>query len=93
MSTPSTILLYRSTCTKCRVLSLLIVWLSCGWIHRVPFSSPEASMLYEAYDMRPGKFALIGGRHIFLGWRAFPGLATLAVMAFRSRFSKIQMPP
>ena len=88
MKTPGVILLYRATCTKCRALSLVVVSLSLGSVRRVPLSSPEASTLYEAHSMRPGKFALVGHRRMFTGWRAFPGLVALAVLAIRSRLSK-----
>jgi hypothetical protein len=88
MNTPGAILLYRATCAKCRILSLVVVWLSLKWVERVPISSPRANALYEAHDLQPGKLALIGYQRIFLGWHVFPGLAALTMFAIRYRISK-----
>jgi hypothetical protein len=88
MTTRSVILLYRATCAKCRVLSLMLVWLSLGWVRRLPLMSPEAAALYEAHSLQRGKLAVIGYGRIFTGWRAFPGIAVLAALAICSRPAK-----
>ena len=88
MRMPSAFLLYRATCAKCRGMSLAIVWLSLGYVRRIPLSSPEASRLCKRYGMQPGKLALVGQQRIFTGWRAFPGLFALPVWAILSALLK-----
>ncbi len=84
------ILLYRSTCAKCRVISLAVVCLSVGLVRRVPLSSPEAGRLYEEHGVRPGKLALVGGERMFTGWYALPGVLALLVLAALSALRKLR---
>jgi hypothetical protein len=75
-------LLYRATCPKCRVLSTMIVALSCGWIRRVPIDSPEALRLFAWFGQPGGRLALLyhGGFHS--GW-------TIPIFALAALFEGI----
>jgi len=88
MSRGNPVLIYRSTCQKCRALSKLVVLFTLGWVRRVPLSSVEAGALYEAHSVRPGKLAIVGYGRVFIGRDVFRGLAELARDALRSRLSK-----
>jgi hypothetical protein len=79
-------LLYRSTCPKCRLLSGMIVALSCGWVRRVPVDAPEALQLYARFRQPSGRLALLyhgdfrTGREIWIFavlalFEGVPGLA------------------
>jgi hypothetical protein len=79
-------LLYRATCPKCRLLSGMIVALSCGWVRRVPVVAPEAMQLYARFGQPAGRLALLyhgdfrTGREIwiFAVLALFEGLAGVA---------------
>lgn len=90
MRWPGANLLYRSTCAKCRVMSLAVVCLSGGLVRRVPLSSPEASRLYEEHGVRPGKLVSVGGGRMFTGWYALPGVLALLVLAALSALRKLR---
>lgn len=53
------ILLYRDTCTRCRLSSLAVLLLACGRLRRVPVDSPEALGLYARFDEPAGRLAVI----------------------------------
>jgi hypothetical protein len=91
MSTPGALLLYRGTCAKCRRISLAIVWLSLGYVRRIPLSSPEASQLCARHGLLPGKLVLVGQQRVFAGWRALGGLFVLPVSAILTTFLKPEM--
>lgn len=80
------LLLYRSTCGKCRILSAAVVVLACGAIRRVPAASPEAARLYASFDQPPGQLAMISGDTFHTG-RAIP---RAFLMALATRFTGIQ---
>ncbi len=61
-------LLYRATCPKCRLLSAMIVSLSCGWVRRVPVDSPEAVRLYARFGQPPDRLALLYRDGFRTGW-------------------------
>jgi hypothetical protein len=84
------ILLYRSTCPKCRALSLAIVLLSVGWVRRLPLASVDAIKVYDAHSMRPGKLTVVGYGRAFSGWRVVPGFGVLAAKAIQQTFSRVQ---
>ena len=84
------VLLYRSTCPKCRALSLAIVLLSLGWVRRLPLASVDAVKLYNAHSMRPGKLAVAGYGRMFAGWSVIPGFGVLAAKAIQRVFSHVQ---
>jgi hypothetical protein len=78
------VLLYRSTCGKCRVLSRFIVCLSLGWVQRVALLSPGALAMVDAYGLPRAKLALIGYGKAFTAWRTIPGIAVLMGLALRT---------
>jgi hypothetical protein len=84
MNQARAILLYRATCAKCRGISQVIVWLSLGWVRRIPLSSPEAVSLYGKYGVRPGKLALAGCERMFSGWRTVPALLVIPFLLILS---------
>lgn len=79
------VLLYRATCAKCRGLSLAVVWLTRGWVRRIPLASPEASTLYAQHGVQPGKLALVVHQRMFVGWSVLSGLATMTSARLKSR--------
>jgi len=63
------VLLYRGSCARCRVLSRLAVLLTLGTLRRVPLDSDEADRLRQLYPVTRGKLALIDGRRVVHGAR------------------------
>jgi len=59
------VLLYRSTCPRCRFLSALVVLLSGRAIRRVPNHTEEAAALYARHQRGAGKLALFNGRRAY----------------------------
>jgi hypothetical protein len=74
-------LLYRATCTKCRLVSAAIVVMSCRRIRRIPLDSPEALGLYARFAEPPGKLALAYRRRFQVG-RGLPLSLLLALLGF-----------
>ena len=68
-------IMYRDTCKKCRLLSWVAVILSLGVLRRIPISSDQAQILYEAHPESRGKLLLVLDHHVITGsqviWR-FP---------------------
>ncbi len=74
MTDPRPVLIYRSTCAKCRRLSRAVVILTLGRVRRIPLASLEAAALYQRHGVRPGKLALAKGGRMFTGLNVFRGL-------------------
>jgi hypothetical protein len=53
------VILYRATCGKCRLLSHLATAMSFGSLRRVPLDAPEADVLRSRHGIPRGKLALI----------------------------------
>jgi hypothetical protein len=52
-------LLYRNSCRKCRLVTLLIVVFSMGMVRRTPNDHPAAVRLMADYDLQPTKLLLV----------------------------------
>ena len=72
MSAQPSLLLYRDTCPKCRLLSRLAVLLAMGGIDRVPLSSPRARLLTAGDPQRRGQLTLVGRSGRATGWGVLP---------------------
>lgn len=89
MTTSLPALLYRATCPRCRVLSLLAVGATLGSIRRVPIGSAEANGLYALQPAASGRLALATGQAIATGrrlalrlvWEAVQAWAVIAMLA------------
>ena len=84
MHSDGVVLLYRSTCRKCRFLSQCLALCSFGWIRRIPSQSHEAAELCASYGVTPRKLAVIGYGRVFTGWHAVPAVPALALLALRA---------
>ena len=87
------VLLYRATCGKCRVLSLLLRVAALGRLQRVPIASAEADLLYSRRPGTRGRLALVRNtvvitgppmavallRHVLETW-ALPALAAVLTL-------------
>lgn len=83
------VLLYRGTCSRCRLLSRILTLLSLGVLARLPIGSRDAERLYERFPRSRGKLALVGPHGVYVGpelprgaWRVF-----MDALSFRWRSS------
>lgn len=73
------LLLYRATCPKCRLLSRIVVVLSCASVARAPISSPEAELVTQMYPHSKGKLALLDRDRIVTGWGVVPAVLSCLI--------------
>jgi hypothetical protein len=85
---PRPVLLYRATCGKCRLLSLLAVALSCGRIRRIANDDPVADALTVARGLRRTKILLVDADSAARGWGVVPGLLRASFRIGRRRRSR-----
>lgn len=69
---PLTILLYRDTCARCRLLSRLAITASLGALVRVPLSSPLGTRVLQDVPAARGNLVLLRDRRMVVGWRVIP---------------------
>jgi hypothetical protein len=80
-----TILLYRDTCARCRLLSRLAVSASLGALVRVPLASPLGARILQDVPATRGNLVLMRDRRMVIGWRVIPGVLSSFWRRPRSR--------
>jgi hypothetical protein len=65
------VLLYRSTCPRCRFLSRAVVVASGLAVRRIANDTPEAAAVYARHGVAAGKLALVHRGRIYAGRRVF----------------------
>lgn len=65
--THKSILLYRDTCIKCRILSYLVLLMSIGTVKRIPIDSEVARKLLKAHQLSASKAILVENGKVYHG--------------------------
>lgn len=78
------VLLYRSSCTKCRILSRLVTILSLGCVLRIPNGSPDALFLLNTYQLDASKAMLIESGNVYRGF----GLVVAVLKAMQHKLGR-----
>lgn len=71
MKSKCSLIFYRDTCQKCRLLSQWVAILSLGTIERIPISSPRAEHLRE-YPQFKDKLIFQSNAGYVTGWKVVP---------------------
>jgi hypothetical protein len=72
---------YRSTCTKCRILSTAVCIAALNAVRRVPLTSPFADEVLGVARNRQ-KVTFYDGRRAASGWKAIAAIGLLVVEAW-----------
>jgi predicted DCC family thiol-disulfide oxidoreductase YuxK len=78
------VLLYRSTCKRCRILSGLVIALSLGIVRRIPNNSNEAKHLIKVHQLNSSRVILIEGSRVHNGFHAI--IVALKTMCHKFAF-------
>jgi hypothetical protein len=68
------VLVYRSTCPKCRWLSKIALIITFNQLRRIPLSSDEAQQIYAAFPGTKNKLAVFYRGKLYIGKKVIGGI-------------------